>query len=295
MDETMLSRCLSMPMTGHRLPLVSVVIATYNSASTLQRAIDSVLEQVFPTVELIVIDGGSTDGTLDVIRRNEVGIAEWISEIDGGVYEALNKGVKRASGEWIYILGADDYLWSPHVLAFMAPHLIEDAGKYSVVYGKVAYVNALGETLQLIGQPWEYARRHFHHRMTLPHQGVFHHRSLFERHGMFNETFRMTGDYEFLLRELKTGEAVFVPDVVVAGYQHGGGSSMLENSIKVLIEYRKAQRMNGFARPSLIWLVFYARTWLRMLIWRFVGVSRAARLDDWLRGHIGLPKIWTRL
>jgi len=284
-----------MLVTGHSRPLVSVVIATYNAASTLQRAIDSVLEQVYPRLELIVIDGGSTDGTLDIIRRNDGEIAEWISEIDKGNYEALNKGVKSTSGEWIYILGADDYLWSPNVLAFMAPHLIEDAGKCGVVYGEVAYVNALGETLQIIGQPWESARRHFHDRMTLPHQGLFHHRSLFERHGMFNETFRVTGDYEFLLRELKTGEAVFVPDVIVAGYQHGGGSSMPENSVKVLLEYRKAQRLNGFARPSLNWLGFYARTCLRMLIWRFLGASRAARLDDWLRGLIGLPKIWTRV
>jgi glycosyltransferase involved in cell wall biosynthesis len=284
-----------MPITELTRPLISVIIPTYNAASTLQRAIDSVMGQVFCERELIVIDGASTDQTMNIILRNESELSEWISDVDAGNYEALNKGVCKATGQWIYILGADDYLWSPDVLTFMAPHLIKDAGKHGIVYGKVAYVNASGETLQLVGEPWESARRYFFDRMTLPHQGVFHHRSLFERHGMFNETFRMAGDYEFLLRELKTGQAVFVSNVIVAGYQYGGGSSVPENGLKVLQEFRRAQKLNGFSTPSLHWLGCYVRTWLRMLVWFLFGAKRAALIIDWLRRLFGLPNIWTRL
>lgn len=276
-------------------PVVSIIVATLNSSPTLKRAIDSVIGQTYPYKELIVIDGGSTDGTVDIIRRNEASLTAWVSEPDHGNYEAFNKGVKRAAGDWIYILGADDYLWSPEVLAQMEPYLAAATPVKRVVYGNVAYVNAAGETLRLIGEPWETARRHFRDRMTLPHQGVFHHRSLFERHGLFDESFRMTGDYELLLRELRTGDALYVQDIIVAGYQHGGGSSVPENALKVLLEYRKAQRLNGLERPSLHWLGCYARTWLRMLVWRLLGAKRAARLDDWLRSLVGLPKIWTRV
>jgi glycosyltransferase involved in cell wall biosynthesis len=282
-------------MSNPLRPLFSVVIATYNAASTLQRAIDSVMGQTFPGRELIVIDGGSTDGTADIIRRNASSLTAWVSEPDKGNYEAFNKGVRLASGEWIYILGASDYLWTTNVFLLIAPHLVDSGEKASVVYGKVAYVNASGETLQVLGEPWESARRRFLDRMTLPHQGVFHHRSLFERHGLFNESFRMTGDYEFLLRELITGEAVFVPDVIVAGYQHGGGSSVPGNALEVLKEYRQAQRLNGIAWPSPHWFRCYARTWLRMAVWRLLGEQRAARLDDWLRERVGLPKVWTRI
>jgi hypothetical protein len=97
------------------------------------------------------------------------------------------------------------------------------------------------------------------------------------------------------MRELKTGEAVFVPDVIVAGYQRGGGSNLPGNALKVLQEYRKAQRLNGIAWPSLHWLACYIRTWLRMAVWRLLGEQRAARLDDWLRERVGLPKVWTRI
>lgn len=282
-------------MAMSNLPAISVVIATLNSAATLQRAIDSVAQQSYRNKELIIIDGDSSDGTAALIRQNKSSVTSWISEPDRSNYEALNKGVLKATGEWIYILGADDYLWSPDTLRQMAPHLAHATPTVRVVYGRVAYVNAAEEVLHMIGEPWESARLRFRDRMTLPHQGVFHHRSLFEVHGLFNESFRMAGDYELLLRELKSGTAIHVSEVIVAGYQHGGGSSAPGNAPKVLLEYRKAQRLNGFAQPSLYWLYCYIRTWGRMVMWKALGPQKAARFDDWLRNLFGLPKIWTRI
>lgn len=277
-------------------PLISIIIATYNAAQSLQRAIDSVVAQsLFLRIELIIIDGGSEDGTVDIIRSNEAILTEWISEKDSGNYAAFNKGIRRASGEWIYILGADDYLWSSNVLALIAPYLINAKNRFSIVYGRVALVNKLGEILTILGEDWKSSQLKFRDRMTLPHQGVFHHKDLFKSRGFFNETFKHAGDYEFLLRELKTTAPLFVSDLIIAGYQHGGGSSILKNALAVLIEFRKAQKLNGQKWPSYCWIALYARTSMRIQIWRLLGVKKASRLDDWLRQLIGLPKLWTRI
>jgi glycosyltransferase involved in cell wall biosynthesis len=91
-------------------PIVTVVIATYNAAGTLRKALDSVLNQPCSRIELVVIDGGSTDGTVDVIREYGDRIASWVSEPDRGVYDAMNKGVLHGTGRWYYFLGADDTL-----------------------------------------------------------------------------------------------------------------------------------------------------------------------------------------
>lgn len=91
-------------------PLVSVIIATYNAGKTLQNSLDSVFQQTYPFIEIIIIDGLSTDNTVDIIKKNEKKISFWISEQDDGVYDAMNKSLKYANGERIFFLGADDIL-----------------------------------------------------------------------------------------------------------------------------------------------------------------------------------------
>lgn len=276
-------------------PRVSIIIATFNSQAYLQRAIDSIVAQDYQYKQLILIDGASTDRTLEIISKNDPKIDAWISGPDQGIYEAFNKGVKKATGDWIYILGSDDYLWRSDVLTRMAPSLQSPPQSSRIVYGNVALVSKNGDILLEMGEPWEQARRHFIDRMTLPHQGVFHHRSLFESNGFFNESFRFAGDYEFLLRELKTADAFYVPGIIIAGYQYGGGSSVPQNALKVWLEFRKAQILNGLKWPSCYWIGRYLLTWLRMLVWRFLGEKNAARFDDWLRGLVGLPQFRTRV
>ena len=105
-------------------PLISVVIAVYNGKATLQQCLDSVTQQTYSHVELIVIDGGSTDGTVDLIRANAQKIAYWISEPDRGIYNAWNKALAQAKGDWICFLGADDYLWNAQVIERMAEQLV---------------------------------------------------------------------------------------------------------------------------------------------------------------------------
>jgi glycosyltransferase involved in cell wall biosynthesis len=276
-------------------PQISVIVPVLNSSATLRRCLDSVFGQKNADAELIVVDGGSTDGSVDILREYGERIAHWESKPDGGVYPAFNRGVRQAKGDWLYFLGSDDWLWSDDVLQKLSPHLASAYPEYRVVYGQVIYVNQKGETLTPLGEPWARFRRHFLQGHMVPHQAVFHHRRLFEEHGPFNETFRVAGDYEFLLRELAHRPALFVPGVVIAGYQHGGGSSVPENWMRVLRERRRAYALNRVRPPRLLWYSFAARTVLRAALWKVLGARAAGRLLDWGRALLGKPAIWTRI
>jgi glycosyltransferase involved in cell wall biosynthesis len=275
--------------------LVSVIVPVLNNRATLRRCLDSVLAQRNAGYELIVVDGGSTDGSLEILREYGERLPNWESKRDGGVYPAFNRGVRRARGDWLYFLGSDDYLRSEDVLERMAPHLAAAYPAHRVVYGQIAYVNRHGETLVMQGEPWPQFRRHFLQGHIIPHQAVFHHRSLFEEHGPFNEEFRVAGDYEFLLRELRERPALFVPGVVIAAYQFGGGSGVPENWLRVLRERRRAYALNGIRFPGIGWYGFVARVLLRAALWKLLGARLASRLLDWGRGLFGKPAFWTRV
>jgi glycosyltransferase involved in cell wall biosynthesis len=220
---------------------VSVIVAVRNGAPTLQRCIDSFAGQTYPPKELIIIDGGSTDGTVEILKYNSEKIRYWVSEPDRGIYSAWNKALKVAQGDWVYFLGADDYFMDEHVLAQVALHLKNGSSSARVVYGRVDLVRKDGSVIATFGSPWD--RKRFFQLMTLPHQGVFHHRSLFQEHGGFNEEFRIAGDYD-LLRELRYGVAEFVPRLVAA-LQHSGMSSNPVSKVKTVGVIMRARRINA--------------------------------------------------
>ena len=95
--------------TNKKYPLISIIVAVYNGEKTLQRCIDSVFSQTYPHKELIIIDGGSTDGTVDILQTNNDKITYWKSEPDNGIYQAWNKALDHAKSDWICFLGSDDY------------------------------------------------------------------------------------------------------------------------------------------------------------------------------------------
>ncbi|MBI5623176.1 MAG: glycosyltransferase [Elusimicrobia bacterium] len=195
-------------------PLVSVIVPVLNRAPALAECLASVLCQDCPGVELIVLDGGSTDGTLDVLRRHDDRVSLWVSEPDLGIYDAMNKGVDASTGEWLYFLGSDDRLASPGALSAM---LEGDTAQWQVLMGSVVdeqerrFVSRLGTKTLLVN--------------TVHHQSVLYRRSLF-RDFRYGTGYRVLGDYELNLRVLMTGTPVLRRDVVVArcagtGVSHG--------------------------------------------------------------------------
>ena len=279
--------------TGDK-PVISVIVAVYNGTGTFQRCLDSIANQTYQNIELIVIDGNSTDGTIDVIKANEEHVSYWESSADSGIYDAWNKALKHVKGEWVCFLGADDYFWSDDVLEEISVQLVNVYPDCRVLYGQVALVNEKNEVLYYAGESWEKVKKKFQSLMTLPHQGVMHHRSLFDDYGVFDDSFKIAGDYDFLLRELKEGNAMFMPDTIVAGMQQGGISSRPGQGLALLEEIRKSHRKFSNTGESFDWWLAYIKVRIRMLLWQILGGTVTRYLLDIFRVCTGKPRHWTR-
>ena len=264
-------------------PLISIIVAVFNGKATLQQCIDSVFQQTYPNKELIIIDGGSSDGTADLLVENSNKFSYWISEPDQGIYNAWNKGLAQAHGEWICFIGADDYFWDTTVLERMAVNLAMLPTSTRVAYGQIMLVSDDWAVPRQIGEPWGQVKDFFKQFMCIPHVGTMHRRSLFEQHGQFNESFKIAGDYEFLLRELITGDAAFIPNVIAAGQRFGGISTDPNNYLMALREVRRAQRMHGQLLCSKFLLKKISKEYFCLLLCKMFGEKLANKLLILLR------------
>lgn len=167
-------------------PLISIITVTYQAAQTLDQAIQSVVAQEL-VYELIIIDGGSTDDTVRIIRKWEKSIAYWVSEPDKGIYDAMNKGIQQSTGQWLYFLGADDQL-APGILATLIPTLV--ASSALLLYGDVQY--DYGQYFRSTFGVKTYLHN------TIHHQGTFYRKALFE-HFSYDTSLKIIADYELNL------------------------------------------------------------------------------------------------
>lgn len=184
-------------------PRLSIIVATWNAVGALERCLKSIISQDFASWELLIPDAASTDGTAELIRKYEKHIAWWRSEPDQGIYDAWNKALPHARGEYVCFLGADD-AWHSQVSLLTAFDVIDNR-EYDLVTARGHLIDRNGNLLEAFGKPWDY--RAVMRRMTICHPGAFHRRNLFKRFGMFDSSYRICADYDFLLRlpaELRT-------------------------------------------------------------------------------------------
>ena len=208
-----------------KMPRVTVIMAVYNGEKFLEQAIRSVLDQSFEDFEYIVVDGGSTDGSIDIIKRYEDRITHWISEPDSGIYDAWNKGVALASGEWIAFLGGDDAYYA-NALKDYAGFIDEHSGgQLDYISSCVDLVDTDMKKIEVLCEPWIW--RKFRKRMKIAHVGSLHHKSLYERYGMYDTSYRISGDYEFLLRPGKGLKAGYLNSVTAMMRTNGVSHDML--------------------------------------------------------------------
>jgi len=243
---------------------------------------------------MLIVDGASTDDTLKIIKQNENKLAFWMSEPDKGIYDAWNKLISHAKGDWLYFIGSDDWFYDRNVLEVAAPHLARAYPQYKVVYGSIANVTEKGEIVEIIGKPWEKVSKRFQHEMTIPHQGVFHHRTLFQTKGLFDPSFKICGDYELLLRELKTSPALFIPDLVLTAMQFGGVSATLSHVPLIIEELERARKQNNLDFFSFPLFARKVRAKMRRRIQSILGNKMANLIADAYRVLSGKPRIWTR-
>jgi len=193
-------------------PTVTIVTAVRNRAATLARTIESVLAQTYPNVEHVVIDGASSDGTVEVIRGYAERLAYWQSEPDRGISDAFNKGVAAARGDCIGLLNADDWLEREQIERAVAA--LERSGA-DFVFGDLLYHDAAGGTLFRIRGDAHYARAIARGMPDVNHPTLLARREVYERVGGFDPELRFAMDYDWLLRAHRAGfSGIYAPDVV---------------------------------------------------------------------------------
>jgi glycosyltransferase involved in cell wall biosynthesis len=275
-------------------PMVTIVVATLNSADRLPRCLDSVAAQSYPRREVVVKDGGSKDGTRHIVQSHGALVTHWESSPDRGVYDAWNQALPHVHGEWVCFLGADDYLWSPTALQLVVQAAAVRRSETRLLSGRVAVVNRRGEVLLVAGRPWRRGGRASLRWPRLPNPGMFHHRSVFQDFGNFDPSFRLAGDYDLLVRVLRFADVESIPEVIT-GMELGGISSATSAETEALREIARVWRKSGLARfPTPTWWWLYGeaagREWMR----RAFGEQAVGRILDLIRRAKGMPAFWTR-
>jgi glycosyltransferase involved in cell wall biosynthesis len=228
------------------------------------------LRQDYPNIEHIVLDGGSSDGTVSVLRRYDDRIALWRSEPDKGVFEAWNKALAEARGEWICFIGADDELLPGAVSAYMELAARNPQAEY--LSSQVQWVHPSGYE-RTIGDPWTWKR--FSRWMCTAHVGSMHRRSLYDRLGNYDTAYPRIADYEFLLRAGRQFCAAYMP--VVTAMMRGGGVSC---GTAALEEQMRAKIAAGGRNKALSAVEFYfARLKFALRPVRYALGKKTVRVD----------------
>lgn len=225
---------------------VSLITAVFNRAKTLGEALRSIHNQTWQNIEHIVIDGGSTDGTLAVLDQHRDRIAQMVSEPDQGVYDALNKGIRKASGDVVGFMHADDQFASPHAVSHIASAFEDPA--VEAVYGDLAYVKQ-GDVSKVV-RYWRagrYQRDQLAHGWMPPHPTFYVRREVYSRLGVFDTRYRISADYDNMLRLLWGGSvrASYIPEVLVRMRTGGISNGSLSNVLLKSREDYAAMRKHG--------------------------------------------------
>ena len=237
---------------------ISIITAVFNNRDTLAEALDSALSQTHAELELIVIDGGSTDGTLDVLRSYENRLAVLLSEPDQGIYDALNKGIKRASGEVVGFLHSDD-LFADVIVLQRVVAAFSDL-QVDAVYGDLQYVRK--DNRDEVVRHWQagvFSRIRLGWGWMPPHPTFYVRRSVYERLGMFDTSYRIAADYDCMLRFLGTGgvRVTYIPHVLVKMRLGGASNRSLKNILqKSMEDYRALNGNNVGGLGALVWKNF---------------------------------------
>jgi glycosyltransferase involved in cell wall biosynthesis len=228
------------------MPKVSIITATYNSAKTIRDTILSVKEQSFQDFEHVIVDGGSTDGTLQILEELRHSKLIFITEKDRGIYDALNKGVRMASGEIIGVIGSDDFYPSQDVLMNVAAAF--ERNNTDSLFGDTQYIN--DDNKDKVVRYWKagtYNRNNFLRGWMPPHLSFYIKKEIYLKYGLYREEFKISGDYELMLRVLykHSISTQYLPIVLVTMRNGGASTRSLRNRLKANLEDRLAWSVNN--------------------------------------------------
>lgn len=225
---------------------ISIITVTYNSESTLEQTIQSVVNQSYSNIEYIIVDGKSNDGTLKIIEKYKSSIHTLLSEKDKGLYDALNKGIALATGEVIGFLHSDDFYVNNEVIQKYADTF--STSKCDAVYSDLYYIDK-NNTDKII-RKWKsglYHRNAFMNGWMPPHPTFFVKKEVYQRFGTFNLDFKSAADYELMLRLIHKHQIniAYLPEFTVKMRVGGKSNITLQNRVAANLEDRKAWKTNG--------------------------------------------------
>jgi hypothetical protein len=208
-----------------RIPLVTIITVVFNDENAVEATIQSVIAQSSKEIEYLIIDGGSTDGTVDIVRKYGHAVDYWLSERDEGIYDAFNKGVRLSHGEWILFLGAGDLLFDRESIQNAAAQLKSAGGDVQAAYGRVVRLGADGAFVEEENGPWASMRDKWRGgRQVMPqHQGVFERRTFLIDH-VFDVKYKIVADYKSFALAIAVTPPLYL-DCVIARVGVGGVSS----------------------------------------------------------------------
>ncbi|WP_455668384.1 glycosyltransferase family 2 protein [Phocaeicola sp.] len=242
-------------------PLISVITVSYNAASTIEQTILSVINQTYSNIEYIIIDGGSTDGTVDIIKKYADKITYWVSEPDKGIYDAMNKGIVAATGEWINFMNSGDRFYSDNVLNSVFARIIK-CNDADIIYGdriaEFSFASFYQKPNMLSGMTSSF---------PIFHQATFVLRKL-SNQNLFNTSYSISADYDFFYKMyLKKKQFVYM-NIPIAICEIGSGiSTFRQNNLKRLTEdeYIKKGRI-GFCAHLILVVIEKMRLYIRCVI-----------------------------
>lgn len=232
-------------MTKQMLPKVSVVTVTYNCVDLVEGTLRNVLRQTYPNLEYVVIDGNSTDGTRQVIERYADRLAYWVSEPDNGIYDAMNKGIRAATGEWVLFMNAGDYFFRPTTVEEVF-RWYEDKGETLIAGGTRCFVKE-GYFDRMPKAPgkdiWQWS--------MFPHQGTFV-RLAVHKENLFALNLKIVADYHFFMKMMLANAPFVIYNGIVALFRNEDGTSTCQdNFTKMSDERLKVMQMLGASEKEI--------------------------------------------
>lgn len=230
---------------------VSIITITYNSAETIEDTIKSVVNQDYNFIEHIIIDGNSKDNTLDIVNKYKDKISTIVSEQDDGLYYALNKGIKKATGDVVGILHSDDLFASNTIISEIV-NLFKISESTEAVYADLHFVERF-DTNKIV-RKWKSHTYHdgdFKKGWMPPHPTFYVKKSVYDEFGIFNTDFKFAADYELMLRFIHKQKinVVYLPKVSIKMRMGGVSNTNIRNKIKANLEDRKAWKVNKLRMP----------------------------------------------
>jgi glycosyltransferase involved in cell wall biosynthesis len=216
-------------------PLISIITVVYNGVSTLEQTIFSVINQTYKNIEYIIIDGGSTDGTIDIIKKYEKHLAYWVSEPDNGIADAFNKGIKKAAGDLIGLINSDDYLFLD-ALSIVSKYYVKNRNQ--IISGALRLENP-----KRCDKIWQSTLKNIDIEMTIAHPATFVPKQFYELYGGFDIAYKVSMDYDFIYKMISNNvDFNIIPDILIT--MRSGGMSARNSKIGLKENYLIQQKYN---------------------------------------------------